>query len=120
TNIEDGKNFIVNTSGFFGYIKDMKDIPFQIKVVRSNDFYGSTGLIPVQTGAPLKIVKPEKKNESQQGKAVDIFQTTDYDELIDSPLMFAKPDTAVIRAANAEVLIGSYSPNNMITAKEIA
>ncbi len=120
TNIEDGKNFIVNTSGFFGYIKDMKDIPFQIKVVRSNDFYGSTGLIPVQTGAPLKIVKPEKKNESPQGKAVDIFQTTDYDELIDSPLMFAKPDTAVIRAANAEVLIGSYSPNNMITAKEIA
>ncbi len=119
TNIESGKNFVVNTSGFFGYIKDMKDIPFQISVVRSQDFYGSTGLIPVQTGAPVKIAKPEK-NDSSQGKAVDVFRTADYDELIDSPMMFAKPDTAVIRAANAEVLIGSYSPNNKITAKEIA
>src|SRR5690606_6418665 len=120
TNIEDGRNFIVNTSGFFGYIKDMKDIPFQIRVIRNEDFYGSTGLIPVQTGAPLKIAKAEKKNEPTKGKAVDVFHTADYDELIDSPLMFAKPDTAVIRAANAEVLIGSYSPNNKITAKEIA
>ena len=105
TNIEDGKNFIVNTSGFFGYIKDMKDIPFQIRVVRNEDFYGSTGLIPVQTGAPFKIAKPEKKNEPSKGKAVDVFRTGDYDELIDSPLMFAKPDTAIIRAANAEVLM---------------
>ena len=34
--------------------------------------------------------------------------------------MYAKPDTAIIKVANTEVLIGSYSPNNKVTAKEIA
>ncbi|NJM24825.1 MAG: hypothetical protein HC859_04190 [Bacteroidia bacterium] len=34
--------------------------------------------------------------------------------------MYAKADTAVIKVANAEVLVGSYSPNNKITAQEIA
>ena len=48
TNIESGKNFVINTSGFFGYFEGMKEIPFQFNVIRSADFYGSTGLIPVQ------------------------------------------------------------------------
>jgi predicted metalloprotease with PDZ domain len=34
--------------------------------------------------------------------------------------MYSKPDTAIIKVANAEVLIGSYSPNSKVTAKEIA
>jgi predicted metalloprotease with PDZ domain len=34
--------------------------------------------------------------------------------------MYSKPDTAIIRVANAEVLIGSYSPNQKITANQIA
>ncbi len=34
--------------------------------------------------------------------------------------MYSKADTAVIKVGNTEVLIGSYSPNGMITAKQIA
>ncbi len=119
TNIEASKNFVVNTSGFFGYLDGLKDIPFQFNVIRAKDLYGSTGLIPVSTGNTPKALKLEKTADDNM-KAVDVYRTTDYDQLIDSPLMYAKPDTAVIRVANTEVLIGSYSPNNKVTAKQIA
>jgi predicted metalloprotease with PDZ domain len=119
TNIEENTNFIINTSGFFGYFDGQKEVPFQFNVVRSKDLYGSTGLIAAQTAAPLSTVKLEKGN-NDKNKVVDVYKATDYDQLIDSPLMYAKPDTAIIKVANTEVLIGSYSPNNKVTAKEIA
>jgi predicted metalloprotease with PDZ domain len=119
TNIEENKNFMINTSGFFGYIEGQKELPFQFNIVRTKDLYGSTGMIATQTGAPPASIKLEKTPDIQN-KLVDIYRATDYDQLIDSPLMYSKPDTAVIKVANAEVLIGSYSPNNKITAKQIA
>lgn len=119
TNIEDGKNFVVNTSGFFGYYEGMKEIPFQFNVVRPKSFYGSTGLIPEESGASPRSLKLEKV-PLDNSTVVDVYRTSDYDELIDSPLMYSKPDTALIRVANTEVLIGSYSPTNKISAKEIA
>lgn len=119
TNIEDKKNFVLNPSGFFGYFDGMKEVPFQFNVVRTKDLYGSTGLIAAQTGSSLSTVKLEKGNNDKD-KVVDVYKAADYDQLIDSPLMYAKPDTAVIKVANTEVLIGSYSPNNKVTAKQIA
>ncbi len=119
TNIEDATNYVINASGFFGYFDDMKNIPFKVNVVRSENLYGSTGLIPLQTGAPTKILKLEKSS-STMPQVVDVFRTENYDELVDSPIMYAQPDTAIIRVANTEVLIGSYSPNKKVTAKEIA
>ncbi len=119
TNIEANENFVINTSGFFGYFEGVKEVPFRFNVVRPEDFYGSTGLIPVETGIPVTRVDLEKAPE-HKNSVVDVFQASDYDQLIDSPLMYAEPDTAVIRVANTEVLVGSYSPNNVVTADEIA
>ena len=50
TNIEEGKNFVLNTSGFFGYFDGQKQIPFNFNIIRQKDFYGSTGLIAQKTG----------------------------------------------------------------------
>lgn len=119
TNIEDGKNYVLNTSGFFGYFEGMKDASFTFNVIRQKDFYGSTGLIASQIGAPVSKVSKEK-GQSTEGKVVDTYTTENYDKLIDSPVMYNKADTAVIRVGNTEVLIGSYSPNGKISAKEIA
>lgn len=118
TNIEAGKNVVINPSGFFGYFEGIKDVPFQFNIARPREFYGSTGLIPTQTGTMPKNIKLEKTPGVE--KTVDVFTTQDYDELVDSPLMYSKPDTAIIRVANTEVLVGSYSPNNKVTAKQIA
>jgi predicted metalloprotease with PDZ domain len=119
TNIEANKNFVLNTSGVFGYFDGVKEVPFQFNVIRSKDLYGSTGLIPVQTGKTPSSLKLEKTN-NEKDKVVDVYRATDYDQLIDSPFMYSKPDTAIVKVANTEVLVGSYSPNSKVSAKEIA
>jgi predicted metalloprotease with PDZ domain len=119
TNIEENKNFVLNTSGFFGYFEGLKEPDFQLSILRPENLYGSTGLIPVKTGSRPDEVNLEKGAMNSRGR-VDVFRASDYDELIDSPLMYAKPDTAIIHVANTEVLIGSYSPNGKVTAEQIA
>lgn len=119
TNIEADKNFIINTSGFFGYFEGMKNIPFTFNIIRNKEFYGSTGLIADKTGEPVGKLSKEK-DPAAADKRVDTFTAQNYDLLVDSPLMYSKADTAIIKVGNTEVLIGSYSPNNKITAKQIA
>ncbi len=119
TNIEEHKNYVINSSGYFGYFENMKEIPIVLKVVREKDFYGSTGLIPQKSGEPVTSVKLEK-GATPSDQRVDTYIAEDYDELIDSPLMYSEPDTAVIKVGNTEVLIGCYSPTKKINAKEIA
>lgn len=119
TNIEEDKNFVINTSGFFGYFEEMKEPDFRVNILRPKELYGSTGLIALETGVPPASVKVEKGGREDDG-VVDVYRASDYDELVDSPLMYARPDTAVIRVANTEVLVGSYSPTGKVTAKEIA
>lgn len=119
SNIEDGKNYVLNTSGFFGYFEGMKELPFNFNIIRQKDFYGSTALIANQVGAPVAKFTKEK-GSATEGKLVDTYTTENYDRLIDSPLMYNKADTAIVYVGKTEVLIGSYSPNGKITAKEIA
>ena len=119
TNIEEGRNYVINTGGFFGYFEGQKEPDFQLNIIRPKDLYGSTGLIPEKTAAPLNKVNLEKGTDTTN-KVVDVYNATDYDHLVDSPIMYAKPDTAIIKVANAEVLIGSYSPTGKVSAREIA
>lgn len=121
TNIEEDKNFIVNTSGFFGYFEGMKKQEFELNFVKSEGFYGATGLKPNLVGASLTAnVSLESASGPSTNKSVDQFSVEDYDRLVDSPLMYSKADTAILKVANTDVLVASYSPNNMVTAKEIA
>jgi len=116
TNIEADKNFIINTSGFFGYFDGMKKEVFQLDFIREEGYYGATGL-QYDPNPPMTSALMEGTTDNI---GVDRFQVEDYDRLIDSPLMYSKADTAVIKVANTDVLVASYSPNNMVTAKEIA
>jgi predicted metalloprotease with PDZ domain len=119
TNIEENKNFIINSSGFLGYFENRKETAFTLNIIRPDNFYGSTGMIAQKTGIPLTKLSKEISGDAT-GKLVDVFQVENYDRLVDSPLMYCKPDTAIIRVGNTEVLIGSYSPTQKITAKQIA
>ena len=118
TNIEAGKNYIINPAGFFGYFDELKEMPLIVNVIRDDALYGSTGLIPEKTGAPLPTINNEV--DPPQEKKMDTYQGESFDRLVDSPLMYAQADTAIIKVANTDVLIGVYSPNQRVTAKEIA
>ena len=120
TNIEDGKNFVLNTSGFFGYFEGLKELPFDLKIVRPDGFYGSTGLIPVVDPSMDAAIEKEMMEFASEGTQVDHFTTENYNHLIDSPLMYNEPDTAVIDVAGTEVLISVYSPNNIVSSEYVA
>jgi predicted metalloprotease with PDZ domain len=75
TNIEEGKNFVINSSGFFGYFEGMKNIPFTVNVVRAKDLYGSTGLIPQKIGDPVSKVSLEK-GKSTNNNLVGVQRTS--------------------------------------------
>ena len=95
-------NFVVNTFGFIGYLDGMKENDYELIIKKPAGFYGST---------PLKA--------KSVGTNLDKFHLDDYDHLADSPLLYAVPDTASTMVGNAQVLIGVYSPNKVITAKQI-
>jgi predicted metalloprotease with PDZ domain len=121
TNIESDKNFVVNTSGFFGYFEGMKKEEFEISFIRPTGFYGATGLKAVSEGGTLSgKIDLEGTEPSANDSKVDRFLVDDYDKLVDSPLMYSKADTAIIRVGNTDVLVASYSPNSVVNAKEIA
>ena len=99
TNIEEGKNFILNTFGFFGYLKGMKEHKFELTIQKPEGFYGATAL-------PLKSTDAKK----------DVFVTDNYFDLSDSPLMYCVPDTATSIIGGAEILVSVYSPNGKVKA----
>lgn len=103
TNIEEGKLFVINSFGFFGYLKGKEMLPFEVSINKPQGFYGATALIPTSTDAQK-----------------DVFKTANYHELADSPMMYSIPDTAFISVGNAKVLVAVYSPNKKVNAQSIA
>lgn len=101
TNIEPDV-FVLNTFGVVGYIDGQKAIPYEVKIKHPETFYGATAL---------------KRLASAPG--LDTFTADDYNFLADGPIMYSKPDTISKQLANANVLISVYSPNNVLTAKDI-
>lgn len=102
SNIEAGKNFVINPFAFFGYLDGMKELDFEVTVEKPNGFYGSTALIPTVSNA-----KEDK------------FMVKGYNLLADSPMMYCVPDTATRMVGGAEVLVSVYSPNGITNAAPV-
>ncbi|WP_299824020.1 peptidase M61 [uncultured Pontibacter sp.] len=103
TNIEAGKNFLINTFGFVGYFDGMKQIPYELNVTKPEGFYGSTPLVATSSTATS-----------------DKYLVPNYMDLADSPLMYNRPDTTVLKIGKADVLVSVYSPSGRVTSKPIA
>ncbi len=103
TNIEDGKNFSLNTHGFFGYFKNKIENKFILEVTKPKGFYASTSL-----------------TDLKNGETKDVISVYNYHKLVDSPIMYCKPDTSTIRIGKSQILISVYSPNGILTSDFIA
>jgi predicted metalloprotease with PDZ domain len=102
TNIEAGENYLINTFGMVGFLQGYKHNKYELQVLKPEGFYGVT---------PLYAVSSDNRK--------DVFTLAGYDHLADSPIMYSVPDTATAIVGGAEVLIGVYSPNKVITAAQI-
>lgn len=103
TNIEEGKNFSLNTHGFFGYFKNKIEAKFILEVTKPKGFYASTALTDIKSG-----------------DTKDVLSVFNYHALVDSPIMYCKPDTTSIQIGKSQVLISVYSPNGVLTSPFIA
>lgn len=103
TNIEAGKNFLLNTFGFVGYFDELKQLPYQLTVTKPQGFYGSTALKATTSTATS-----------------DTYTIPDYVTLADSPVMYNVPDTTVLDLGETDVLVSVYSPSGRVKSKPIA
>ncbi len=103
TNIEANQNFLINGHGFFGYLEGMKEYGFKVEYQKPEGFFGATPLTPTESD-----------------RQRDAFFVSNYFQLVDNPIMYARPDTAVVRVAETDVLVAVYSPSGNIQADYIA
>ena len=87
--------FVLNYATFAGYLVGQADRPFEVRFAKPTGFYGASYLTP----RPLN-------------DTTDVVQAPTYAELVDAPVLYARPDTAWLRVGNARVLVAYYSPGS--------
>lgn len=102
TNIEAGKNVVLNHFGFYGYIEGMKMLPYEVTVTKPDNFFGSS---------PLDI--------SRINASTDKFQSENYVKLVDNPVLYCVADTASFMAGDAKVVVAVYSETGVVKADTI-
>ncbi|BDS10621.1 M61 family metallopeptidase [Aureispira anguillae] len=103
TNIEALKNYVLSANGCFGFFENKEKLPYVISFDRPANFYATTSLKRI--GGDFDT---------------DIFKAQDYHELVDAPVMFCAPDTVNFKLGYGDIQISVYSPNGLVTAKDVA
>lgn len=102
TNIMAKEVFVFNNHGIFGYFNKYTQLPFEVEIDRPKSFFGGTTL--------------ERIGGDED---TDIFKASSYNFLVDNPILFAEPDTAMFKVGAADVLIQVYSPSQKVSAKAL-
>jgi predicted metalloprotease with PDZ domain len=100
TNFMEGRNFLFNNGGIFGFFEGEEADPIEIKITKPKQLYGSTSL-------------PVTLNTSTQQN----FKAKSYHQLIDCPIMFSIPDTAQFYVGKTKVTISVFDVNGVPRAK---
>ncbi len=102
TSIEANEEFVFNNFGFFGYFRNYPKLPYELSIKKPENLYGATSLDRIKSGSNF-----------------DYFVAENYVELVDQPILYAKPDTISYMEGGAKVGIAVYSPNEIINALAI-
>lgn len=102
TNIDAGKNFMLNLHGFVGYFQDKKEMPYKVTITHPAALFGATSMI-------------DKDGTSTS----DVFEMPLYSELLENPIMYSKPDYTSFTVDGMDIEIAVYSPSGKFTAESI-
>lgn len=102
TNILEGKNYMLNLHGFVGYFNDLKEHPYLLKINAPSGIEPMTSL----SRGVADLGNPD----------MDVFKAARYFEVIDNPILYAKPDTETFQVGDIEVSLSVYSPNGHYNA----
>lgn len=102
SNINAGKNVMLNTHCFVGYFTNFMSIPYQLSISHPAALWGATSMIDQD---------PSVTN--------DVFKSANYSELVENPIMYSKPDHTTFKVDDMEIQIAVYSPTGKVTAESI-
>jgi predicted metalloprotease with PDZ domain len=103
SNIEIGKNIVLNTHCFIGYFSDVSDeIDYKVTIIHPATLWGATSM-----------------NDLDSSDTTDVFTTSRYAELVENPIMYSKPDYTTFNINGMDILIAVYSPNGIHTAESL-
>jgi len=102
SNIDAGKNIMLNTHAFVGYFSGIKDLPYRVSISHPAVLWGATSMTDLDATDTR-----------------DVFVTPRYAELVENPIMYAKPDYTTFNVSGMEILIAVYSPHGLHTAESI-
>lgn len=97
------KVFVLNPFALFGYFDGGRDRAFEVTVTKPREFFGATALIDQDTSV-----------------LTDRFETKNYQELADAPMLYHVPDTTTMTIGGTEFLVSVYSPNKKVSSKTVA
>ena len=97
------KVFVINNNCLFGYFAGGEQWPVFVTFRKPEDFYAATSLTSTTKS-------PEK----------DEFSAKNYRELVDNPIMYARPDTVQLPIGNTLVTVACYANSGRKLAPEIA
>ncbi len=103
SNIDAGKNVIINTHAFFGYFEGYSQLPFEVNVAKPAEFYASTNM-------------PVQRKTSEE----DILSAQNYVFLADNPVFYNIPDTTSFIIGNTNINVSVYSVTGKVTSKQIS
>lgn len=103
TNINQGKNFMLNNHGFVGYFSDKKELTYKLTVLHPEGLFGATSL-----------------TDNDASATADLFLTARYNELVDNPIMYSKPDYTTFKVGDMDILFSVYSPNGKHSAQSLS
>ncbi|HEY6142537.1 MAG TPA: peptidase M61 [Flavobacterium sp.] len=102
SNIDAGKNVMLNTHCFVGYFTNYLSIPYQLTVAHPTELWGATSM-----------------TDQDSTEISDLFITSRYAELVENPIMYSKPDHTSFVVDGMEIQIAVYSPTGKVTAESI-
>ncbi|NRF37465.1 peptidase M61 [Pedobacter foliorum] len=102
TNILEGKQFWINWCGFVGYFNGLQELPYRIAIQHPIDLFAATAASDNDTSATS-----------------DRFSFKRFAEAVDNPVMYSKPDTAMFRVNDMDVLLSVYAPHGNVSAMQL-
>jgi predicted metalloprotease with PDZ domain len=102
SNFQKDTLFALNTHTVVAYVSGQEKERFALHIEKPSHLVGVSSLKNTTVGD------------------IDTYLATSYQELVDSPIMYAAADTAKINMGDTEIIISLYSPNASLHAKQVA
>jgi predicted metalloprotease with PDZ domain len=103
TYFNEGKVYVLNFSCIVGYVQSKSKLPFVLKISYPENLFGSTSVT-------TKTIT----------KGNDTYLIKDYNELIDSPMLYCKADTTSFYAGDSKIGFSIFSENDIVNAQVVA